>query len=47
MESFVLTVPLLGPHFPFHERNAVTRSGFTMIWHSTSKGFRAQMVRLF
>ena len=47
MESFVLKVPILGPHLPFHERNAVTRVGFTMIWHSTSKVFRAQMVRLF
>ena len=47
MESFVLKVPILGPHLPFHERNAVTRAGFTIIWHSTSKGFRAQMVRLF
>ena len=47
MESFVLKVPILGPHLPFHERNAVTRAGFTIIWHSTTKGFRAQMVRLF
>ena len=47
MESFVLKVPILGPHLPFHERNAVTRAGFTIIWHSSSKGFRAQMVRLF
>ena len=45
--SFVLKVPILGPHLPFHERNAVTRTRFTKIWHSTSKGFRAQMVRLF
>ena len=45
MESFVLKVPILG--LPFHERNAVTRAGFTTIWHSTSKRFRAQMVRLF
>ena len=47
MESFVLKVPILGPHLPFQERNAVTRAGFTIIQHSTSKGFRAQMVRLF
>ena len=47
MESFVPKVPILGPHLPFHERNAVTRAGFTILWHSTSKGFRAQMVRLF
>ena len=47
MESFGLKVPILGPHLPFHERNAVTRAEFTIVWHSTSKGFRAQMVRLF
>ena len=47
MESFVLKVNILGPHLPFQERNAVTRAGFTIIWHSTSKGFCAQMVRLF
>ena len=38
MESFVLKVPILGPHLPFYERNAITRAGFTIIWHSTSKG---------
>ena len=47
MESFVLKIPILGPHFPFYERNAITRAGFTIIWHSTSNGSRAQMVRLF
>ena len=47
MESFALKVPILGPHLPFYERNAITRAGFTIIWHSTSKGSRAQMVRLF
>ena len=47
MESCVLKVPILGPHLPFHERNAVTRAGFTIIWHSSSKGLRAQMMRLF
>ena len=46
MESFVLKVPILGTHLPFHECKAVTRARFTIIWHSTSKGFRAQMVRL-
>ena len=47
METFVLKVPILGPHLPFYERNVITRAGFTTIWHSTSKGDRAQMVRLF
>ena len=47
MESFVLKVPILGPHLPIHKRNAISRAGFTIIRHSTSKGFRAQMVRLF
>ena len=47
MESFVLNVPILGPHLPFYERNAMTRAGFTIIWPSTCKGSRAQMVRLF
>ena len=23
MESFVLKVPILGPHLPFYERNAI------------------------
>ena len=46
MESFVLKLPILGPHLPFHECNAVTSAEFTIIWHSTSKEFRAQMVRL-
>ena len=41
MDSFVLKVPTLGPHLPFYERNAITTAGFTIIWHSTSKGFRA------
>ena len=31
MESFVLKVPILGPHLPFHERNAVTTAGYTLI----------------
>ena len=47
MESFVLKVSILGSHLPSYERNAITRAGFTTIWHSTSKGSRAQMVRLF
>ena len=47
MESFVLKVPILGPHLPFYERNALTRAGFTIMWRSTSKGSRAQMLRLF
>ena len=47
MESFVLKVSILGFHLLFYERNAITRVGFTVIWHSTSKGPRAQMVRLF
>ena len=47
MESFVLKVPILGPHLPFYERNAITRAGFTIIWLSTIRGSRAQMVRLF
>ena len=49
MESFVLKVPILGPHLSVYERNAITRAGYTIIWHSdsTSKGSHAQMVRLF
>ena len=47
MESFVLKVPISGPHLPFYERNAITRAGFTIIRHCTNKGSRAQMVRLF
>ena len=47
MESFVLKVPILGFHLPFYERNAITRARFTIIWRSTSKGSRAQMVRDF
>ena len=48
MESFVLKVPILGPQLPYYERNAIARAGFTIIWHSTSKGSRrAQMVRPF
>ena len=47
MESFVLKASILGPHLPFYERSAITRAGFSIIWHSTSRRFRAQMVRLF
>ena len=47
MESFVAKVAILGAHLPSYERNAITWAGFTTIWHSTSKGSRAQMVRLF
>ena len=47
MESFVLKVPILGPHSPLYERNAITTAEFTIIWHSTTKGLHAQMVRLF
>ena len=37
---------MFGPRLPFCERNVITRAGFTIIWHSTSKGSLAQMVRL-
>ena len=47
MESFVLKVPILSPHLTVYKRNAITRARFTIIWHSTSRGFRAQMVKLF
>ena len=47
MESFVLKVPILGSHLPLYERNAITRAGFAIIRRSTSKGSRAQMVRIF
>ena len=47
MESFLQKVPMLGPYLTVYERNAITRVGFTIIWHSTSKGSRAQLVRLF
>ena len=33
LRDFVLKAATLGPHFPFYERNAITRAGFT-IWHS-------------
>ena len=40
MESFVLKVPILGPHLPSYKRNVITRAGFTIIWHSTSTSVR-------
>ena len=47
LRVFILKLAISGPHQPFCERNAITRAVFTIIWHSTSKGPRAQMVRLF
>ena len=47
MESFVLKVSILGSHLPLYERNAITRAEFAIIWRSTSKGPRAQMVKIF
>ena len=47
MENFVLKVPILDPHLPFYERNAITSVRFTIAWQSTSKVSHAQMVRLF
>ena len=38
MESFVQKVPILGPHLPLYERNAIIMAGFTIIWRSTSGG---------
>ena len=38
MESFVLKVPILGPHLPFLERNAVTRAGFTIYGTVLARG---------
>ena len=32
---------------PFYERNVITRPEFIIIWHNTSWGPYAQMVRLF